>query len=105
METAVTLKRVERQRLERLAREAGCSTGLRDVLRDGFDYTEYRIRALNDGLLDLQQERLLTLDELKARMQRRRADRAARIAKPLSFTPLFERDLQRVEAWYLQGCG
>ena len=78
MERTLTLKRVDRQRLGRLAREADCDVDdvFRNVLRDGFDYTEYRIRALNVGLIDLQEGSLLTLGELKARIQRRRADRA-----------------------------
>ena len=74
----IDLTRSERSRLERLARDAECSVGriLRAVLRDGFDYTEYRLRALNDGLADLAAGRTMSLDELKARLAPRRANRA-----------------------------
>jgi len=61
----------------RLAREAGCSAAdiLRDVLRDGFDYTEYKVRSVNEGLADLSAGRTLTLDQLKSGLERRRAER------------------------------
>jgi predicted transcriptional regulator len=76
--TPVSLARTEQQRLARLAREADCSIKelMRDVLRDGFDYTEYRIRAVNEGLADLAAGRMMSLDELKARIAHRGADRA-----------------------------
>ena len=72
----ISLTSAEQQRLARLAREADCSVTLvlRDVLRDGFDYTEYRIRALNEGLADLSAGRMMSLDELKARITLRRED-------------------------------
>lgn len=77
MAEAIILTRSERQRLARLAREADCGIGemLRDVLRDGFDYTEYKIKAINEGLADLSGGRVMSLDELKARVARRRAER------------------------------
>lgn len=77
MDQAIVLKRSERQRLARLAREADCGVDeiLRDVLRDGFDYTEYKVKAVNEGLADLAAGRMLSMDELKARIARRRADR------------------------------
>ena len=77
MADAITLTRSEWQRLARLAREADCpvSDVLRDVLRDGLDYTEYRVKAVNEGLADLDAGRVMSLDELKARMQHRRAER------------------------------
>ncbi len=73
----INLTRTEQQRLARLVREADRSVKeiLRDVLRDGFDYTEYRIRATNEGLADLSAGRMMSLDELKARIALRRADR------------------------------
>lgn len=75
MDQTIVLKRSERQRL---AREADCGVEeiLRDVLRDGFDYTEYKVRAVNEGPADLSAGRMLSMDELKARIARRRADRA-----------------------------
>jgi predicted transcriptional regulator len=77
MTAPISLTRTEQQRLARLAREAGCGVKevMRDVLRDGFDYTEYRIRAINEGLADLAAGRMMSLDELKARIAHRRADR------------------------------
>ena len=55
MPEAITLTSSEHRRLARLAREANCGVReiLRDVLRDGFDYTEYKIKAVNEGLSDL----------------------------------------------------
>ena len=77
MAETITLTRSEQQRLARLAREAECSTRhlLRAVLRDGFEYTEYKIRSVNEGLADLSAGRTMTLDQLKARVERRRAER------------------------------
>lgn len=77
MTAPISLTRTEQQRLARLAREAGCGVKevMRDVLRDGFDYTEYRIMAINEGLADLAAGRMMSLDELKARIAHRRADR------------------------------
>ncbi len=42
------------------------------MLRDGFDYTEYRIKAINEGLADLSAGRMMSLDELKAHIALRR---------------------------------
>ena len=72
------LTKADRARLARLAREAGCNAAdiLRDVLRDGFDYTEYKVRSVNEGLGDLSAGRTLTLDQLKSGLERRRAERA-----------------------------
>ena len=77
MAAAISLTRTEQQRLARLVRDADCSVKevLRDVLRDGFQYTEYKIKAVNEGLADLSSGRMMSLDELKARIAHRRADR------------------------------
>ena len=77
MTEATDLKKSERQRLARLARDANCSTGdiLRDVLRDGFDYTECKVKAVNEGLADLSAGRAMSLDKLKTRLAQRRAER------------------------------
>jgi predicted transcriptional regulator len=48
---------------------------LRDVLRDGFDYTEFKVRAINEGLADLAAGRTLTPDRIKSGIERRRAER------------------------------
>lgn len=77
MAETINLKKSERQRLARLARAADCGIGviLRDVLRDGFDYTEYKIEAVNEGLADLSSGRAMSLDQLKTRLAQRRAER------------------------------
>ncbi len=77
MQETIALTRGDRQRLARLARLADCSVEemLRDVLRDGFDYTEYKVKAINEGLADLAEGRMLTLDELKAQIASRRTER------------------------------
>ena len=84
MAAPISLTRTEQQRLARLAREADCGVMevLRDVLRDGFDYTEYRIKAINEGLADLSAGRMMSLDELKAHIALRRADRGWVHRKP-----------------------
>ncbi len=78
MSESISLTRSAQSRLARLAQDADCSVRriLRDVLRDGFDYTEHRIRAVNEGLADLAAGRMMSLDELKVRLALRRADRA-----------------------------
>lgn len=77
MPEAITLTTGEHRRLARLAREADCDVRdiLRNVLRDGFDYSEYRIKAVNEGLADLFAGRMLSLDHLKQRIARRRVER------------------------------
>jgi predicted transcriptional regulator len=71
------LTKADQSRLARLARDAGCNAAdvLRDVLRDGFDYTEFKVRAINEGLADLAAGRMLTLDQIKSGIERRRAER------------------------------
>jgi predicted transcriptional regulator len=71
------LTKADQSRLARLARGAGCNAAdiLRDVLRDGFDYTEFKVRAINEGLADLAAGRTLTLDEIKSGIESRRAER------------------------------
>ena len=71
------LTKADLSRLARLARDADCSTAdiLRDVLRDGFDYTEFKVKAINEGLADLTAGRTLTLEQIKSGFERRRAER------------------------------
>jgi predicted transcriptional regulator len=71
------LTKTDQSRLARLARDAGCNAAdiLRDALRDGFDYTEFKVRAINEGLADLATGRTLTLDRIKSGIERRRAER------------------------------
>lgn len=77
MTDAIPLTGNERQRLARLAHEADCGVRnlLRNVLRDGFDCTEYKVRAVNEGLADLAGGKVMSLDQLKARIAHRRAER------------------------------
>ena len=77
MAEAIILKRSERQRLARLAQAADCGIDeiFRDVLRDGFDYTEYKIKAINEGLADFVAGRTISIDQLKSRLAQRRAGR------------------------------
>jgi predicted transcriptional regulator len=71
------LAQADQSRLARLARDAGCNAAdiSRDVLRDGFDYTEFKVRAINEGLADLAAGRTLTPDRIKSGIERRRAER------------------------------
>jgi predicted transcriptional regulator len=71
------LTQADQSRLARLARDAGCNAAdiLRDVLRDGFDYTEFKARTINEGLTDFAAGRMLTLDQIKSGIERRRAER------------------------------
>ena len=77
MHDPIALTRSEHRRLARLARDAECDVEdmLRDVLRDGFEYTEYRIRAINEGLADLAAGRMMSLAQLKDRVAHRRSER------------------------------
>ena len=74
---SVALTKADQSRLSRLARDADCAAAdiLRDVLRDGFEYTEFKVRAINEGLTDLTAGRTLTLDQIKSGIERRRAER------------------------------
>jgi len=71
------LTKADQARLARLARDAECNAAdiFRDVLRDGFDYTEYKVKAINEGLADLAAGRTLTLDQIKSGIEHRRAER------------------------------
>ena len=77
MTQQAALTKADQSRLARLARDADCNTTdiLRDVLRDGFDYTEYKVKAVNEGLADLVAGRMLTLDQIKSGIERRRTER------------------------------
>jgi predicted transcriptional regulator len=77
MSESAALTKADQSRLARLARDAGCNAAdmLRDVLRDGFDYTEFKVRAVNEGLADIAAGRTLTLDQIKSGIESRRAER------------------------------
>jgi predicted transcriptional regulator len=71
------LTKADQSRLARLARDADCNAAriLHDVLRDGFDYTEFKVRAINEGLADLAAGRTLRPGQIKSGIERRRAER------------------------------
>lgn len=77
------LTKADQFRLARLARDADCNAAdmLRDVLRDGFGYTEFKVRAINGGLADLAAGRTLTLDQIKSGVERRRTERDRTLRK------------------------
>ena len=70
------------RRIEKLAREAGHTPDemLKFVIRDGLEYCEYAVKAVNEGLADLDAGRSVTADEMRAHFERRRIARRARKA-------------------------
>ena len=68
----------DQRRLAKLAAGAGRThqAMLKYVLRDGFDYCEYVVRAVNEGIAD---QASSDIDEVEAKIVRRRErrDRAA----------------------------
>lgn len=73
MGTAV-LTQTDQRRLEKLAAEAGRTPQamLKLVLRDGFDYCEYVVRAVNEGIADPESSEI---DDVEGRIVRRRERR------------------------------
>jgi predicted transcriptional regulator len=67
-----SLTKADQSRLAQLARDMGCNAAI--FLRDGLDYTEFKARAINDGLADLAAGRTLTLDQIKSGIERRRVE-------------------------------
>jgi predicted transcriptional regulator len=57
-----TLSSIDQRRLERLAADAGSTpkTMLKHVLRDGFEYCEHVVRAVNQGLDDARSGKTVT---------------------------------------------
>ncbi|MDK9723250.1 MAG: hypothetical protein OEL88_00060 [Sterolibacteriaceae bacterium MAG5] len=70
------------RRIEKLAREAGRTPDemLKFVIRDGLEYCEYAVKAINEGLADLDAGRGVTADEMRAHFEKRRTARRARKA-------------------------
>ncbi|MBL8489262.1 MAG: hypothetical protein JNM82_00600 [Rhodocyclaceae bacterium] len=70
------------RRIEKLARDAGRTpeTMLRFVLRDGIEYCEYTVKAVNEGLADVEAGRVLSAPEVAAAVAKRRAARRGRQA-------------------------
>ena len=63
----LALSTAEQRRLERLATAAGRTPKvmLKQVLRDGFDYCEYVVGAVNQGLDDANAGRLVASSDVR----------------------------------------
>lgn len=70
------------RRIEKLAREAGRTPDemLEFVIRDGLEYCEYAVKAVNEGLADLEAGRSVTASEMRAHFEKRQSTRRARKA-------------------------
>jgi predicted transcriptional regulator len=79
---AAALSRSDQFRLLRLAKEAGTTPAriLKTVLRDGFEYTEWFVRQVNEGEADLKAGRVMSTAEVLALIERQRASRGRRSA-------------------------
>ena len=91
MSRTLRLAKSDLRRLERLAKKAGTTPAriLKAVLRDGFDYTEWFVRRVKEGEVDLKAGRVLSTTALltrsRANLRRLRAAHAeieAEIARP-----------------------
>lgn len=69
-------------RLQRLAKQAGTTPAriLKWVLRDGFEYTEWFVRQVNEGEADLRAGRVMSTAEVLSLIERQRASRGRRSA-------------------------
>jgi predicted transcriptional regulator len=79
---AAALSRSDQLRLRRLANEAGTTPAriLKTVLRDGFEYTEWFVRQVNEGEADLKAGQVMSTAEVLALIERQRAARGRRSA-------------------------
>lgn len=70
------------RRIEKLAAAAGRTPAgmLRYVIRDGLEYCEYAVKAVNQGLADIEAGRTQTGEEVRAHFAKRRATRRAKKA-------------------------
>jgi predicted transcriptional regulator len=77
-----TLSAIDQRRLERLAAEAGSTPKamLKHVLRDGFDYCEHVVRAVNQGLDDVRAGRTIPATEVRRKARDTIARHAAKQA-------------------------
>ncbi len=62
------------RRIEKLAEVAGRTPAsmLRYVIRDGLEYCEYAVKAVNQGLADIEAGRTQTGEEVRAHFAKRR---------------------------------
>jgi predicted transcriptional regulator len=79
---AAALSRSDQLRLLRLANEAGTTPAriLKTVLREGFEYTEWFVRQVNEGEADLKAGQVMSTAEVLALIERQRAARGRRSA-------------------------
>lgn len=79
---AAALSKSELHRLERLAKAAGTTPAriLKWVLRDGFEYTEWFVRQVNEGDADLKAGRVMSTQEVLELIERQRASRGRKSA-------------------------
>ncbi len=75
MSHAANLSKSDLCRLEQLAEEAGTTPQkiLKTVLRDGFEYTEWFVRQVNEGDADLKAGRVMSTEEVLAVIEKQRA--------------------------------
>lgn len=80
MSHATNLSKSDLRRLERLAEEAGATPQkiLKAVLRDGFEYTEWFVRQVNEGDADLKAGRVMSTEEVLAVIEKQRALRGGK---------------------------
>lgn len=70
------------RRIEKLAEAAGRTPAgmLKFVIRDGLEYCEYAVKAINGGLADLATGKTESIDAVQAHFAKRRATRRAKKA-------------------------
>jgi predicted transcriptional regulator len=70
------------RRIEKLAEAAGRTPAgmLRYVIRDGLEYCEYAVKAVNQGLADIEAGRVQTGEQVRAHFEKRRAVRRGKKA-------------------------
>jgi len=80
MSHAASLSKSDLRRLERLAEEAGSTPQkiLKTVLRDGFEYTEWFVRQVNEGDADLKAGRAMSSEEVLSVIEKQRALRGGK---------------------------
>jgi len=80
MSHAASLSKSDLRRLERLAEEAGCTPQkiLKTVLRDGFEYTEWFVRQVNEGDADLKAGRMMSSEQVLSVIEKQRALRGGK---------------------------
>ena len=75
MSHGASLSKSDLRRLEGLAEEAGSTPKkiLKTVLRDGFEYTEWFVRQVNEGDVDLKAGRVMSTEEVLSAIEKQRA--------------------------------